>query len=106
MPMPSVAASAADANLCATAYFSVHARAEPGVMPRVLEQFEKRGLVPAVWHSARFGADRGRLTIDIAVAGLGRELTRYIADCLRQIVHVETVLTTESEPATAERRSA
>jgi hypothetical protein len=104
--MPSVAAPAADATLSETAYFSVHARAEPGVMPRVLEQFAKRGLVPTLWHSARVGADRGRLTIDIAVLGLGRELSRYIADCLRQIVHVDTVLTTESEPAAAGRRSA
>jgi len=104
--MPSVAAPAADATLFATAYFSVDARAEPGVMPRVLEQFEKRGLVPALWHSTRTGADRARLTIDIAVAGLDCELTRYIADCLRQIVHVETVLTTEGETAAAERLSA
>ena len=31
--------------------FSVQARAEPGVMPRVLELFAKRGLVPQNWHS-------------------------------------------------------
>ncbi len=34
-----------------TACFAVHARAEPGVMPRVLEQFAKRGLIPSNWHS-------------------------------------------------------
>ena len=41
------AATAADDDLPATACFSVHARAEPGVMPRVLELFAKRGLVPS-----------------------------------------------------------
>ena len=34
-----------------TACFSVAAAAEPGVMPRVLELFAKRGLVPTHWCS-------------------------------------------------------
>ena len=49
------AATAADDHLPATACFSVQARAEPGVMPRVLELFAKRGLVPQRWHSAAAG---------------------------------------------------
>ena len=35
-----------------TACFSVIATAVPGTMPRVLEIFAKRGLVPARWPSA------------------------------------------------------
>lgn len=60
-------------------------------MPRVLELFAKRGLVPALWHSAvaRPGA---RLTIDIEVAGLA-DAADYVANCLRQIAGVEVVLT-------------
>jgi hypothetical protein len=113
MSMSSVATAVAEATLSQTAYFSVHARAEPGVMPRVLELFAKRGLVPSVWHSAlsvsdravsdravsdRAGADRAgagadRLTIEIQMCGLGGDATDYIAACLRQITSVEAVVT-------------
>lgn len=60
-------------------------------MPRVLELFAKRGLVPELWHSAvvRPGT---RLTIDIEVAGLG-DTAEYVANCLRQISGVDVVLT-------------
>jgi acetolactate synthase small subunit len=91
--MSPVAASAADNYLPATAYFSIHARAEPGVMPRVLELFTKRGLVPSHWESTTFGDDDSVLTIDIQMRGLGRETVDYIAACLRQIVFVKVVLT-------------
>jgi acetolactate synthase small subunit len=90
--MSSVAASVADANFPEDAFFSVHARAEPGVMPRILELFAKRGLVPSWWHSTVSGPDQGRLTIEIRMRGLGRELAEYIAACLRQITSVEAVL--------------
>jgi len=54
-----------------TACFSVHARAEPGIMPRVLELFAKRGLVPSSWHSATGGpvvdGQQSELTIDIEI---------------------------------------
>ena len=102
--MPLVCAPAADANPPVTALFSVCARAEPGVMPRVLELFAKRGLVPTVWHSAIAGGDRSRLTIDIEMGALGREAARYIAACLRQIADVETVLTAEHEAMRADRQ--
>jgi acetolactate synthase small subunit len=90
MPMSSVAAVAA-AEPSVTTFFSVQARAEPGVMPRVLELFAKRGLVPDLWHSA-VAWPGTRLTIDIEVAGLG-DTAEYVANCLRQISGVELVLT-------------
>ena len=91
--MSHVAASVADNYLPATTCFSVYARAEPGVMPRVLELFAKRGLVPSRWESATFGDDYSELSIDIQMRGLGREAVDYIAACLRQIVCVKVVLT-------------
>ena len=103
--MPLLRAPTADASLPVTACFSVCARAEPGVMPRVLELFAKRGLVPTIWHSAVAGGDRARLTIDIEMGGLGREAARYIGSCLRQIADVETVLTAEGKEMTADRQS-
>lgn len=75
--------------------FSVQAEAEPGVMPRVLELFAKRSLVPRRWVSDVTGAGRGDLSIDLQVEGLSPELTAYIARCLRQICGVRAVLTSE-----------
>lgn len=91
--MSSVAVNTAEARFSDTAYFSVHAGAEPGTMPRILEQFAKRGLVPSLWHSAVSGPDRARLTIEIEVGGLDDETAQYIAAYLRQIVSVDAVLT-------------
>ena|SRR5579859_4763990 len=76
--------------------FSVLARAEPGVMPRVVELFAKRGLVPEEWHSKASGE---ALTIDVEIVGLDRDLCAYIARCMRQITGVLTVLTSESRPS-------
>jgi acetolactate synthase small subunit len=83
-------AANADSDFSASAYFTVQARAEPGVMPRVMELFAKRGLVPGFWHSAVSGA---ALTIEIRIAGVERDTVDYIARCTRQIVGVDTVLT-------------
>lgn len=84
----------ADASPAPTYCFSVQAAAEPGVMPRVLELFAKRNLVPSKWHSAVVGAAGDELQIDIQVVGLKPELGDYIAQCLRQIMPVACVLTT------------
>jgi acetolactate synthase small subunit len=90
--MSSPEAAVAEAGSAAACRFSVHAHAEPGVMPRVLELFAKRGLVPDRWHSAvvRPGMN---LSIDIEIAGLERDTVEYVASCMRQIAGVELVLT-------------
>ncbi|MGD1877879.1 MAG: hypothetical protein ACFB13_10290 [Kiloniellaceae bacterium] len=75
--------------------FSILAEAEPGVMPRVLQLFAKRGLVPTRWHSDVTGKDGGDLSIDVQVNGLDVETGDYIARCLRQVFQVETVLTSQ-----------
>ena len=76
-----------------TACFSVTAEAEPGVMPRVLELFAKRGLVPSLWHSKV--APTGELTIDLQMDGMDTPLAQKIARSLRQVCGVSTVLTAE-----------
>ena len=93
--MSHFAASVADNYLPATACISVHARAEPGVMPRVLELFAKRGLVPSFWQSSTSGGDGTRLKIDIQMCGLAGETIDYMAACLRQITSVEVVVTSQ-----------
>jgi len=74
------------------ACFAVHARAEPGVMPRVLELFSKRGLVPTAWTSRVNGEE---LAIDLQMRAMDHDLAEYVAACLRQIAYVEVVLTSE-----------
>ena len=62
-------------------------------MPRVIALFAKRGLVPQRWNSA--ASDAG-LSIDVQMIGLDRELSDYIARCIRQIHGVEAVFTVEN----------
>ena len=76
-----------------TACFSVTAEPEPGVMPRVLELFAKRGLTPSLWHSRV--APTGELTIDLQMDGMEASLARQIAKSMRQVWGVSTVLTAE-----------
>ena len=61
-------------------------------MPRVLELFAKRGLIPDRWLSVVIRPDMN-LSIDIEVAGLQRDAVEYVANCMRQIAGVELVLT-------------
>jgi len=85
-------AAASVSEAASTACFSVIAKADPGLMPRVLELFAKRGLVPTYWCSRVTGQE---LTIDLQMAGLAQETTAYLAACFRQIPTVRTVLTSE-----------
>jgi hypothetical protein len=95
--MPLAAAACADGEAYPlTVFFLLQARAEPGIMPRVIELFAKRGLVPQLWHSTALGS---ALTIDVQIGGLGRDLEDYIARSMRQIVGVESVLTSLTRPA-------
>jgi hypothetical protein len=94
-----------------TVCFSIQAAAEPGVMPRVIELFAKRNLVPERWVSGvhnlaergpsdRGMADRGaELMIDLQVAGLTRQDRDYLTRCLAQITDVRSVLTSEKAGA-------
>jgi hypothetical protein len=74
------------------ACFSLTAHAEPGVLPRVLELFAKRGLVPSQWHSYTEGPGRADLVIDIQVHDVESRLRDYIAACLRQVAGVQSVV--------------
>ena len=79
-----------------TACFSVIAAAEPGAMPRVLEIFAKRGLVPSQWLGTTAGFHSRELHIDIQLDGVDTELSERLAQSLRQVVSVRSVLTSET----------
>jgi acetolactate synthase small subunit len=78
-----------------TQCFAVIAAAEPGVLPRVLEVFAKRGLVPSQCHSTLAGRPGNELQIDVQIAGLDAALVPHLAETLRQMVSVHSVLISE-----------
>ena len=90
--MSPVAATAHNPKPDPVACFSVVAAAEPGVMPRVLEQFAKRNLVPTAWSSRVTGAE---LSIDLQMRAMDSGAATYIAACLRQIPAVTLVVISE-----------
>lgn len=73
--------------------FALRAAAGPGILPRILELFAKRNLVPTKLHSAVIGPNGDDLQVDIQMEGIEAELAGYIARCLRQIYGVDSVLT-------------
>lgn len=72
--------------------YSILADADPGVLPRVLELFAKRNLVPERWVADRLPGG-AQLSIDLQVRGVAEAEAGHIARCLREIWGVETVLT-------------
>lgn len=82
-----------------TVCFAIAARPGPGVLPRVLEPFAKRGLVPSRCHAVCGSMGGDELVIDLQIDGLEPALVELIAASLRQIVGVESVLTAEKRYA-------
>lgn len=75
-----------------TACFSVHGVTDPGMLPRVIGLWAKRGLTPARWHSAVCGRGDSEMYIDLEMPGLSADLANQIASELRQIWGVSQVL--------------
>lgn len=91
MPAVTLAAPAAEArptDPTRSVTFAVLADADPGTLPRVLELFAKRGLVPAALNS-RLAGDA--LSIMVEVTGMVRAESNHVANCLRAIPMVEQV---------------
>lgn len=88
----SIAAGRHRADAPQTACFSVHGVADPGLLPRVVGLWAKRGLTPVRWHSAVCGQGDGELYVDLEMPGLSTELATQIAGELRQIWGVSQVL--------------
>jgi acetolactate synthase regulatory subunit len=76
--------------------FSVHADATPATLPRVLEVFALRGLVPERCH-----ADRAvdELVVDLQLAELTATEAAHLAERLGRIVGVLGVLWSERRRA-------
>ena len=71
-----------------TVRYCFEADAEPGVLPRALELFAKRGLVPARVYAQ---ADADLLSVEIEVEGLEPDTADHVGLCLSQIVGVRHI---------------
>lgn len=77
------------------ARFFITAAATPGVMPRVIEQFARRGLVPERWHAV---VDENKIRIEVRVAGMDAAVATVLAATLRGTVDIHSVLS-DDDPA-------
>ncbi len=75
--------------------FTVRAARAPDVLPRVLELFAKRNLIPDRWTSRRVGENRDRLVFEIEMEAMERCLAERIAASMRQIINVESAVVEE-----------
>ena len=78
-------ASASPSHWC----YSLLAGTEPGVLPRVIGELARRGLVPMRFDAVRA---QGGLGIDIEVEGLDAMQAAHVAERLRGLPEVERVL--------------
>ncbi len=71
--------------------FSLQALASPGLLERVLGQLSKRGMVPSRV-VADSDVESGKIVLDVQVAGLNVGVALHLAQRLRGLPDVETVL--------------
>lgn len=71
--------------------FAVTAVADPGIMPRIMEQWAKRGLMPDRWHSVR-SASGEEVQMDIESADMDLALAMQVSEAMRAIFGVSQVL--------------
>jgi hypothetical protein len=81
--------------------FSLTAAADPGLMPRVMQQFARRNLVPSQWHSALAGPRGQELVVDIQMEGIEAAEAERLTSLFRELVGVTWVAM--SEKAVAKR---
>jgi hypothetical protein len=75
-----------------TAVFTIQAAADPGVLPQAVGLFAKHGLIPSRWVGNAHAGD-SRLFLTIEVDGMADDLALRMANGLRRILCVETVVT-------------
>lgn len=75
--------------------FSVTGMADPGLMPRIMELWAKRGLMPDRWHGGRTGVDGNDVYIDIETSELDPALASQMAEAMRCMFGVSQVLVSE-----------
>ena len=82
-----------------TACFSVVAESDPNCLSRILEPFTKRGLTPNHVYAMRTGPDGAQLQVDLHLADADEDTAWRLANDLRALWLVTTVLTSEKRYA-------
>lgn len=82
-------------NSTFTACFSVVSETDPNALSRILEPFTKRGLTPCHVYAMRTGTKGETLQVDLQLADADHDTARRIANDLRGMWLVDTVLTSE-----------
>ncbi len=82
-----------------TACFSVTANSEPNTLSRVLEPFAKRGLTPVHVYAMRTGTNGETMQVDLQLADTDTDTAWRLANDLRGLYLVDTVLTSEKRYA-------
>lgn len=81
--------------------FSVTALSDAATLPRVMEVFALHGFVPSRCHAQRTRERGDRLAIDLQMEGVDQRQADKLAQRLRAIVVVESVLLSEKAFALA-----
>lgn len=79
--------------------FSVRAAADPGMMPRLMELWAKRGLLPDRWHGVRDEMGGSYVDIDIESGEIDHALATRMAAAMRAMFGVSQVLLSEKRRA-------
>lgn len=74
------------------AMFFVTAQADPGIAPRLIEPFAKRGLVPVRAHISSEDGAGETISADLRVRGVTRDTASSIEKALRAIIGVRQVI--------------
>ncbi len=90
-------------GLFAAVRFTVSADASAGLLPRLLQPFAKRDLMPDRFDATRTG---DTVRVDIALGAVPAEMVHVIEGNLRQLVGVVTVLCRQEVTGCVQRRAA
>jgi len=90
-------------GLHAAVRFSVQAESSPGLLPRLLQPFAKRDLVPDSFASERRGES---VRVDIAMDGMPAEMVHLVEGNLRQVVGVVSVSLRQEVTGAVRRQAA
>ncbi len=90
-------------GLHAAVRFSVQADSSPGLLPRLLQPFAKRDLVPDSFAAERRGEG---LRVDIAMERMPAEMVHLVEGNLRQVVGVVSVSLRQEVTGAVRRQAA
>ena len=83
--------------------FTVTADASPGLLPRLLQPFARRDLVPDSFETRRTGE---AMRIDIAMTAMPAEMVHLVEGNLRQVVGVRSLVAKQEITGAVRRRAA